>query len=45
MPEQVSDRADQIIARLRKPDENIALFSHGQIGGILAAREDRSTLR
>ncbi|MEO6423448.1 MAG: histidine phosphatase family protein, partial [Candidatus Nitrotoga sp.] len=38
MPEQVSDRADRVITRLRKLDGNIALFSHGQIGGVLAAR-------
>lgn len=38
MPEQVSDRVDRLIARLRKLDGNIALFSHGQIGSALAVR-------
>jgi probable phosphoglycerate mutase len=38
MPAQVSDRADRLIARLRALDGNIALFSHGQFGCILAAR-------
>jgi broad specificity phosphatase PhoE len=37
-PQQVSDRADRLIARLRAPEENIALFSHGEIGRALAAR-------
>lgn len=38
MPDQISDRADRLIARLRKLNGNIALFSHGQFGCILAAR-------
>jgi len=38
MPAQVSDRADRLIARLRTLDGNIALFAHGQIGSVLAAR-------
>jgi broad specificity phosphatase PhoE len=38
MPLQVSDRANRIIARLRKLDGNVALFSHGQFGAALAAR-------
>ncbi len=37
-PGQVSDRADRLIARLRKLDGKIALFSHGQFGCVLAAR-------
>ena len=37
-PQQVSDRADGLIARLRALDGNIALFSHGDIGRALAAR-------
>jgi probable phosphoglycerate mutase len=37
-PEQVSARADQLIARLRQLEGNIALFSHGQFGRALAAR-------
>lgn len=38
MPAQISERADRLIARLRKLDGNIALFSHGHFGGVLAAR-------
>ncbi len=38
MPEQVSDRADRLIAHLRALDENVALFSHGQFACVLAAR-------
>ena len=38
MPAQVSDRADRLIARLRALDGNIALFSHGHFGCVLAAR-------
>ena len=38
MPAQVSARADRLVARLRKLDGNIALFAHGQIGSVLAAR-------
>ncbi|CAG9932900.1 histidine phosphatase family protein [Candidatus Nitrotoga arctica] len=38
IPEQVSDRVDRLIARLRKLDGNIALFSHGHVGAVLAAR-------
>ncbi len=38
MPVQISDRADRLIARLRTLDGNIALFSHGQFGCVLAAR-------
>lgn len=38
MPEQVSNRVDRLIARLRNLDGNIALFSHGQIGSVLAVR-------
>jgi probable phosphoglycerate mutase len=38
-PAQVADRADQLIARLRAlGGGNIAIFSHGQFGGVLAAR-------
>jgi probable phosphoglycerate mutase len=35
---QVSDRADRFIARLRVLDGNVALFSHGHFGRVLAAR-------
>ena len=37
-PEQVSGRADQLIGRLRNLEGNVALFSHGQFGRVLAAR-------
>ena len=37
-PAQVSDRADRLIARLRTLEGNVALFSHGHFGGVLAAR-------
>jgi broad specificity phosphatase PhoE len=37
-PAQISDRADRLIARLRLLNGNIALFSHGHFGGVLAAR-------
>ncbi len=38
MPAGISDRADRLIERLRTLRGNIALFSHGQFGGVLAAR-------
>ena len=38
MPGQVSDRADRLIARLGRMDGNVARFSHGQFGCVLAAR-------
>jgi broad specificity phosphatase PhoE len=37
-PDQVLARVDRLIARLRLLDGNVALFSHGQFGGILGAR-------
>ena len=37
-PAQVSERADRLIARLRTLEGNIAIFSHGHFGRILAAR-------
>jgi len=37
-PNQVSTRADRLIAKLRALDGNIALFSHGHFGRVLAAR-------
>ena len=37
-PAQISDRADRLIVHLRTLDGNVALFSHGQFGGVLAAR-------
>jgi len=38
MPAQMSGRVDRLIANLRKLSGNIALFSHGQLGCVLAAR-------
>jgi len=35
---QVSERADRLIGHLRALDGNIALFSHGQFGSVLAVR-------
>ena len=37
-PKQISTRADRLIAQLRTLDGNIALFSHGHFGRVLAAR-------
>ena len=37
-PAQVANRADRLIARLRVLSGNVALFSHGHFGGVLAAR-------
>jgi broad specificity phosphatase PhoE len=37
-PAQVSGRADRLIARLRVLVGNIALFSHGHFGRVLAGR-------
>ena len=38
MPAQVSARADRVISRLLELEGNIALFTHGQFGSVLAAR-------
>lgn len=38
MPAQISARADRLIHGLRKLDGNVALFSHGHLGRVLAAR-------
>lgn len=38
MPEQVSARADRLIAHLKILEGNVALFTHGQIGSAIAAR-------
>jgi probable phosphoglycerate mutase len=38
MPDQISVRADRLIARLHALDGNVALFSHGEFGCALAAR-------
>lgn len=37
-PEQVSTRVDRLIARVRAADGNVALFAHGHILRVLAAR-------
>ena len=37
-PAQIGDRVDGLIARLRLLEGNIALFSHGHLGRVLAAR-------
>jgi probable phosphoglycerate mutase len=37
-PKQVSDRADRLLEKLLDLKGNIALFSHGQFGCVLAAR-------
>ncbi len=37
-PAQVSDRADRLLASLRGLSGNIALFSHGHFGRVLATR-------
>jgi probable phosphoglycerate mutase len=37
-PAQVADRADRLITRLHMMEGNVALFSHGQFGAVLAAR-------
>jgi broad specificity phosphatase PhoE len=37
-PAQVSERADRLIARLRRLESNLALFSHGHFGRVLGAR-------
>jgi broad specificity phosphatase PhoE len=37
-PADVSDRADRLIARLRALEGNVALFTHGHFGRVLAAR-------
>lgn len=37
-PAQISERTDRLIARLRGLEGNIAIFSHGHFGRVLAAR-------
>jgi probable phosphoglycerate mutase len=37
-PKNVSDRADRLLTRLRALSGEVALFSHGQFGAVLAAR-------
>ncbi len=38
IPAYVSNRADRLITRLLKMQGNVALFSHGHFGAVLAAR-------
>jgi probable phosphoglycerate mutase len=38
VPEQVGARADRVIARSREADGNVALFGHGHVLRVLAAR-------
>ena len=38
MPDDIAARADRLVARLRAMQGNVALFSHGQFGLVLAAR-------
>ena len=38
MPDDIAARADRLIARLRALSGNIALFSHGEFGRVLALR-------
>ena len=37
-PGQISARADRLITQLRKLDGNVALFTHGHFGRVLAVR-------
>jgi broad specificity phosphatase PhoE len=37
-PAQISDRADRFISRLRTHDGQVALFTHGHLGAVLAVR-------
>jgi len=37
-PAQISDRADRLIARLRGFSGNVAIFTHGHLGRVLATR-------
>ena len=38
LPAQVSARADRLMARLRRLDGNVALFTHGHFGRVLGVR-------
>jgi probable phosphoglycerate mutase len=38
MPQQISDRADRLIAKLCRLKGNVALFTHGEFAAVLAAR-------
>ena len=37
-PAEISGRADRLLARLQAQEGNVALFSHGQFGAVLAVR-------
>ena len=37
-PEQVAARADRVLAKVRATDGNVALFAHGHILRVIAAR-------
>ena len=37
-PDEIGARVDRLIARLRDLGGNVALFAHGQLGGVFAAR-------
>lgn len=37
-PTQISERADRVITKLKPIDGNVAVFSHGHFGRVLAAR-------
>lgn len=37
-PQQISDRADRLILKLRELDGHVALFSHGHFGRVLGVR-------
>ena len=37
-PEQVAVRADRVLAKVRATDDNVALFAHGHILRVIAAR-------
>ncbi|MEO6994218.1 MAG: histidine phosphatase family protein [Lacunisphaera sp.] len=37
-PDEIAARADQVIARLRSCEGKVAVFAHGHIGRVLAAR-------
>lgn len=37
-PNQITERADRLIMRLRALENNIAIFSHGHFGRVLGAR-------
>jgi len=44
-PDQVAARADRVVAKVRASDGNVALFAHGHILRVLAARWTNSEAR